>query len=96
MSFGNFFEHEKKSSYPRRDKGNLLTKRVSQINVFAVKKVFQQSSKLAIAKSLIVHVMSSRCYVTRIELGYEWKATEQKRVCVSNNIVLYNVSVKHE
>ena len=92
MGVGNFSKHENKSSYSHRDKGNLLTRRVSQINVYAVKKVFQQSSKLKVVKSLIVHVLSSSYYVTRFELGYEWKATEQRRFCVSNNIVLYNFS----
>ena len=96
MNVRNFSKHENKSSYSHRDKGNLFTRRVSQINVYAVKRVFQQSSKPKIAKSLIVHIMSSRFYVTRFELRYECKAREQKRFCVSNNIVLYNVSVNHE
>ena len=96
MNVRNFSEHENKSSYSHRDKGNFLTRGVSQINVYAVKRIFQQSSKLKIAKSLIVHVFSSSYYITRFELGYEWKATEQRRFCISNNIVLYNVSVNHE
>ena len=95
MKVGNFSKHENKSSYSHRDKTNLLTRRVSQINVYAVKRVFQQSSKPKIAKWPIVHVLSSSCYVIRFELGDEWKATEQKRFCVSNNIVLYKVSVNH-
>ena len=95
MNVRNVSKHENKSSYSHRDKGNLLTRLVSQINVYAVKRVYQQSSKLKIAKCLIVHVLSSSYYVTRFELGYEWKATEQRRLCVSNNIVLYNVSVSH-
>ena len=96
MNVGNFSKHENKSSYSQRDKGNLLTRRVSQINVYAVKRVFQQSSKLKIAKCLINHVLSNSYYVTRFKLGHEWKATEQRRFCVSNNIVIYNVSVNHE
>ena len=96
MNVRNFSKHENKSSYSHRDKGNFLTRGVSQINVYAVKRVFQQSSKQKIAKSLIVHVLSSSYYVTRFELGYEWKAMEQRRLCVSNNIVLYNVSVNYE
>ena len=93
MNVRNFSEHENKSSYSHRDEGNLLTRRVSQINVYAVKRVFQQSSKLKIAKRLIVHVLSSSYYVTRFELGYEWKATEQRCLCVSNNIPLSTMSV---
>ena len=96
MNGRNFSKHKKKSSHSRRDKGNLLTRRVSQINVYAVKRFLQQSSKLKIAKRLIVHVLSSSYYVTRFELGYEWKATEQRRLCDSKNILLYNVSVNHE
>ena len=88
MNVRNFSKHENKSSYSRRDKVIFLTRGVSQTNVYPVKKVFQQSSKLKIAKSLIVHVLSSSYDVTRFELGYEWKATEQRRFCVSNNIVL--------
>ena len=95
MNVRNFSKLEKKSSFSHWDKGNLLTRRVSQINVY-VKRVFQQASKLKVAKCLIVHVLSSSCYVTRFELGYEWKATEQKRFCVSNNFVLYNVGVNRE
>ena len=95
MNVRNFSEQEKKSSCSHRDKGNLLIRRVSQINVYAVKRVFQQSSKLKIAKCVIVHVLSSSYYVTIFELGYQWKATEKKCFCVSN-IVLYNVSVNRE
>ena len=96
MNVRNFSVHENKSCYSHRDKGNRLTRRVSQINVYAVKRVFQQSSKLKIAECLIVHVMSSSYYVTKFELGYEWKATEQRRFCVSHNNLLYKVSVNHE
>ena len=96
MNVRNFSKHENKSSYSHRDEVNLFTRRVSQINVYAVKTLFQQSSELKIAECLIVHVLSSSYYVTRFELGYEWKATEQRCLCVSNNILLYNVSVNHE
>ena len=96
MNVRNFSKHENKSSYSHRHKGNFLTRGISQINLYAVKRVFQQSSKLKTAKGLIVHVLSSSYYVTRFELGYEWKATEQKGFCVSNNILLYNVSVNPE
>ena len=40
MNVRNFSKHEKRSSYSHRDKRNLLTRRVSQINVYAVKRVF--------------------------------------------------------
>ena len=96
MNIRNFSWYENTSSYSQQDNGNLLTRRVSQFNVYAVKWGFQQSSNLKIAKSLIVHVLSSSYYVIRFELGYEWKATEQTRLCVSNKIVLYNVTVNHE
>ena len=96
MNVGHFSIHENKSSYSHRDKANLFTRRVSQIIVYAVKRVFQQSSKLKIAKSLIVNVLSSSHYVIRFELGYEWKATEERRLCVANNFLLYYVSVNHE
>ena len=96
MNIKNFSKHENKSSCSHRDKGKLLTRRVWQINVYAVKRVFQQSSKLKITKCLIVHLFSWRYYVTRFELGYERKAPEQRRFCVSNNIVLYNDSINHE
>ena len=95
MNVRNFSKYEK-SSYSHQYKVNLLTRRVSQINVYAVKRVFQQSSKLKIAKCVIVHVLSSSFFVTRFEPGYERKRTEEKRFCVSGNIVLYNVSVYHE
>ena len=84
------------SSYSHRDKGNLLTRRVSQIIVYAVKRVFQQSSKVKIAICLIVLALCSSYYFTKSELGYERKATEQRSFCVSNKIVLHNVSVDHE
>ena len=96
MIVRNFSKHENRSSYSHRDKGNLLSRRVSKINVYAEKRVFQQSSELKVAKCLIVHVLSSSYYVTRFELGYEWKATEQRRLCVSNKIVIYNVSINQE
>ena len=56
---GNFLKHENKSSYSDQHKGNLLSRRVSKINVYAVKRSFQQSSKLKFAKRLKVHVLSS-------------------------------------
>ena len=96
MNVRNFSKHDNKSSYSHQDKGKLLTRRVTQINVYAVKKVFQKPSKLKIGKSLIVHVLSSSVYVNRFELGYEWKATEQRSLGLSKNIVLYNVSLNHE
>ena len=40
MNVRNFSKHEKNSSYSHRDKGNLLSRRVSQINVYAVKRIF--------------------------------------------------------
>ena len=40
MNVRDFSKHENKSSYSHRDEGNLLTRRVSQINVYAVKRVF--------------------------------------------------------
>ena len=69
MNVGNVSKHEKKSSYSHQDKGNLLTRRVSQINVYAVKRVFKQSFKLRIVESLTVHVLSNSYYVTSFELG---------------------------
>ena len=56
---GSFSKHENKSRYSQGDKGNLLTRRVSQIRVYPVKKVLHKSFKLKIAKNLIVHVLSS-------------------------------------
>ena len=57
MNVRNFSEQENEARYSQRDKSNLLTRRVSQINVYGVKRVFQQSSKLKIAESLIVRVL---------------------------------------
>ena len=88
MNVGNFSKYEKKLRYSHRDKGNFITRGVSQINVYAVERLFLQSSKLKIAKCLIVLVLSSSYYVTRFELEYEWKATDKTRFSVSNNIVL--------
>ena len=39
MNVRDISEHENKSSYSHRGEGSLLTRRVSQINVYAVKKV---------------------------------------------------------
>ena len=96
MNVRNFSIHENNSICSHRDIGNFLTRGVSQIIVYAVKRGFRQSSKLKVATGLIVHVLSSSIYVTRFELGYKLKATEQRRFCVSNNIVLYNVKVNNE
>ena len=96
MNVGNFSKLENKSSYSHRDKRHLLTRRVSQINVHVLKRIFQQSSKLTSAICLKIHVLSSSFHVTRFQLGYEWKATEQRRLCVSKNILLYNVVVNHD
>ena len=59
MNVENFSKHDNKSIYSHRDKESILTRGVSQINVYAVESVFQQSSKLKIAITLIVNVMSN-------------------------------------
>ena len=40
MNVRNFSKWENKSSYSHQDEKHLLTRRVSQINVYAVKRVF--------------------------------------------------------
>ena len=46
-----FSKHEVKSGYSPSYKRKILTRSVSQINVYAVEKVFQQSSRLKVAKA---------------------------------------------
>ena len=73
-----------------------FTSRVSQVNVKTMKIIFEQRSKLQVAKCLIVHVMSSSYNFSRLELRNKTKATQQKSLCVANDIVLNNVGVYHE
>ena len=59
-------------------------------------KKFEQRSELQIAKYLIVHGLSSRYNVSRLELRNKRKATQQWSLCVANDIVLNQVGVNNE
>ena len=93
MNVRNFSKHENKSSYSHRDEGNLLIRRVSQINVYAVKRVFQQSSKLKISKSLIAHVLTSSFMSPDLSLDMNGKQ-RSKDAFVSPTILYSTMSVK--
>ena len=61
-----------------------------------MKRFFEQPSELQVAKSLIVHVLSSSYIVSRLELRNKKKAAQQWSIGVANYIVLSQVSVYHE
>ena len=61
MNVGSFSEHQKKTSDTDRYKRYFFTARISQIDEYTMKRVFEQRSELQLAKCLIVHVLSS-CY----------------------------------
>ena len=96
MIVGGFSEHQNKTSDADRYKGYFFTARVSQVNVNTMKRIFEQRSQLQVAKSLIVHVLSSSYNVSRLELRNERKAAQQWSLCVANDIVLNQVCVYHE
>ena len=96
MNVGGFSEHQNKTSDTNRYKGYFFTARVSQVNVNTMKRIFEQWSKLQVAKCLIVHVLSSSYNVSRLKLRNKRKATHQWSFCVANDIVLNQVGVYHE
>ena len=96
MNVAGFSEHQNKTSDTDRYKRYFFTARVSQVNVNSVKRIFEQRSELQVAKSLIVHVMSSSYNVSRLELRNKKKTTQQGSLCVVNIIVLNQVGVYHE
>ena len=96
MNVGGFSEHQNKTSDTDRYKGYFFTALVSRVNVNTVKKIFEQRSELQVAKSLIVHVLSSSYNVSRLELRNKRKATQQWSLRVANDIVLNQVGVYHE
>ena len=96
MNVGGFSEHQNKTSDTDRYKGYLFTARVSQVKVDTVKRIFEQRSELQFAESLIVHVLSKKYNVSRLELRNKKKATQQWSFRVANDIALNQVGVKHE
>ena len=73
-----------------------MTARVSQINVITMKRIFEQRSEFQVAKSLIVHVLSSSYNVSSLELRHKRKATQQGSFRVANDIVCNQVGLCHE
>ena len=61
-----------------------------------MKRIFEQRSELPVAKCLIVHVLSSSYNVSKLEFRKKKKATQQRRLCVANDIVLNQVGVYYE
>ena len=96
MNVGNFSEHQNKTSDTDRYKGYFLTARVSHVNMNNMKRVFEKWSVLQVAKSLIVHVLSSSYNVSSLELRNKRKATQQWSFRVANDILLNQVGVYHE
>ena len=96
MNVGSFLEDQNKTSDTDRYKRYFFTARVSQVNVNTMKRIFEQRSKLQVAKCLIVHVRSSSYNVSRLEFRNKKKATQQWSLCVADDIVLNQVVVYHE
>ena len=96
MNVGGFSEHQNKTSVTDRYKWYFFTARVSQVKVKTMKRIFEQRSELQVAKCLIVHVLSSSCNVSRLEVRNEKKATHQRSLCVANDIVLNQDCFYHE
>ena len=96
MNVGGFSEHQNKTSDTDRYKRYFFTARISQVNVKTVKRFFEQWSELLVAKSLIVHVLSSSINVSSLELRNKRKATQEWCLRVTNDFVLDQVGVYHE
>ena len=96
MNVGGFSEHKNKTSDTDRYKGYFFTARVSRVNVNTVKRIFEQRSELQVAKSLIVHILSSSYNVSKLELRNKKKVTQQWSLRVANDIVLNQIGVYHE
>ena len=88
MNVGSFSEHQNKTTDTNRYRWYFFTARVSQVNVITMKRTLEQRSELQVAKCLIVHVLSSRYSVSRLELRNKRKALQQWNFCVANDTVL--------
>ena len=93
MNVGGFSDYQNKMSDTDGYNGYFFTARVSQVNVNAMKKNFEQRSELQVAKCLIVRVMSSSYNVSNFELSNERQATQQGSFRVANDFVLNQVRV---
>ena len=93
MNVGSFSEHQNKTSDTNRCKRYFFTARDSQVNMNTLKRIFEQRSELQVAKCLIVHVLPSSYNVSRLQFRKKRKATQQWSFCVTNDIVLNQVSV---
>ena len=96
VNVGGFSQHQKKTSDTDMYKRYFFTARVSQVNVNAMKRIYEQRSELQVAQCLKVHVLSSSYNVSRLQLRNKRKATQQWNFCVANDIVLNQVGVYHE
>ena len=93
MNVGGFFEHQNKMSDTERYKRYFFTARVSQVNVNTMKRILEQRSEVQNAKRLIVHVLSSKYNISRLELRNKKKTTQQWSLRIAHDIVLNQVSV---
>ena len=93
MNVRGISEHQNKASDTDRYKGYFFTARVSQVDVKAMKTLFEQRSVLQVAKCLIVHVLSSSNFVFSLEIRNKKKATQEWNFRIANHIVLNQVPV---
>ena len=78
------------------DKEGTFSPLVFQVNVNSMRRIFEQRSELQVAKSLIVHVLSSSYNVSSLEPRNKRKTTQQWNLRVANDIVVNQVRVYHE
>ena len=91
-----FLNTENKTSDADKYKGYFFTARVSQVNVKAMKRNFEQRLGLQVDKCLIAHVLSTSYNVSRLELRNKRKATQQWSFCVAKDLVFNQICVYHE
>ena len=96
MNVGGFSEHQNKTSDTDRYERYFFTACVSQVNVNTMKRIFEQRSELQVAKCLIVLVLSSSYYVSRLELRSKRKEMQQWSFCVAQDNLLNQVGVYQE
>ena len=91
-----FLNIKTRQQIPTDIKAFFNTARASQVNVNTRKIIFEQRSELRVAKSLIIHVLSSSFNFSSLEFRNKRKATQQMSPRIANDSKLNQMRVYHE
>ena len=89
MNIGHLSKHQNKPSDTDRYKGYLFTRCVYQINVYTMKRIFEQRSKLYVTECLIVF-MYCPVVIMSPPLSFEIKGKHRSKGAFVSPTMLYS------